>query len=64
MRIAAFMGLILTVPALVFAHGGGIDKCGGHRDKKQGGYHVHQLAKYCECHPGAAECKAVDPKKK
>jgi len=23
-----------------------------------GGYHVHNTAKYCACHPEATECKA------
>lgn len=64
MRRTAFAAIMLTAPALVFAHGGGIDKCGGHKDKKRGGYHVHQLAKYCACHPTAVECKSAHPKKK
>lgn len=42
------------------AHGGGLDKCGGHKDKKRGGYHVHKVAKYCACNPKAAECTAVE----
>jgi hypothetical protein len=40
-----------------FAHGGGLDKCGGHNNKKSGGYHVHNMAKYCGCHSDATECK-------
>jgi hypothetical protein len=64
MRWTALVAIVLTVPALAFAHGGGIDKCGGHRDKKRGGYHVHQHAKYCGCHPDAPECKVNKSKKK
>lgn len=53
---------------VVTAHGGGLDKCGGHKNKKAGGYHVHNKAKYCACNPRAAECLSPDaksaPKKK
>jgi len=42
----------------VFAHGGGLDKCGGHKDKKQGGYHVHDQARYCSCNPQSESCSA------
>jgi hypothetical protein len=52
-----------TLAFNVHAHGGGIDKCGGHKDKKKGGYHVHNMAKYCACNPTAAACKAT-PKQK
>jgi hypothetical protein len=38
-------------------HGGGLDKCGGHNDRKAGEYHVHNVAKYCVCHPTAEQCK-------
>ena len=30
----------------VVNHGGGLDKCGGHNDRKRGGYHYHQ-GPYC-----------------
>lgn len=40
----------------VFAHGGGTDRCGGHHNRKQGGYHVHNYAKYCACNPDSSEC--------
>ena len=45
----------------VFAHGGGLDSCGGHNDKKHGGYHVHNMALYCGCHPEAADCAVKSP---
>jgi endonuclease YncB( thermonuclease family) len=32
---------LLSVPGLVFAHGGGLDNSGGHHDNKHGGYHYH-----------------------
>jgi hypothetical protein len=55
-----FIQLALVTTAL--GHGGGLDKCGGHKDKKRGGYHVHNMAKYCGCYPDAAECKKSDQK--
>ena len=42
----------------VFAHGGGLDSCGGHNDRKHGGYHVHNMSLYCGCHPEAANCSS------
>jgi hypothetical protein len=30
------------VPAVSFAHGGGLDKYGCHHNRKAGGYHCHQ----------------------
>lgn len=53
----------IAAPLLAWPHGGGIDKCGGHKDKKRGGYHVHQIAKYCGCFPTASECKVKVPAK-
>jgi micrococcal nuclease len=38
------------------AHGGGLDGCGGHNDRKRGGYHVHNHALYCQCYPEADGC--------
>lgn len=39
MRLAAF---ILLLPALAFAHGGGLNRDGCHNDRKRGGYHCHR----------------------
>ena len=47
------IGSILTS---FLAHGGGLDACGGHNDRKHGGYHVHNWSAYCNCHPDAADC--------
>lgn len=47
------------IPLPARAHGGGIDKCGGHKEKKTGGYHVHNVAKFCACNPTADLCKAT-----
>lgn len=47
----------LCLPALGYAHGGGLDSCGGHHDRKRGGYHVHRMANYCACYPEEAICK-------
>lgn len=41
---------------IVFAHGGRTDSCGGHNDRKHGGYHIHNLSKYCTCYPQSEEC--------
>ncbi len=32
----------LCIPALSFSHVGGLDKHGGHKDRKSGGYHCHR----------------------
>ena len=52
------MGLLCAagISLSVMAHGGGLDRCGGHNDRKRGGYHVHNWTSYCACHPEAAEC--------
>jgi hypothetical protein len=34
--------LLLVLPTLVWAHGGGLDKNGGHNDRKNAGYHCHR----------------------
>ena len=62
--LAGILGVVVSFTAL--AHGGGIDRCGGHNDRKRGGYHVHNMAKYCACNPSAAECKKApaDQKRK
>jgi hypothetical protein len=52
---------IALIPLVAAAHSGGLDKCGGHNDKKKGGYHVHNAAKYCQCNPTAEQCKANRP---
>ncbi len=33
------------------------NRCGGHNDRKRGGYHVHWMAQYCACHPEEPACK-------
>lgn len=58
---------LCLVPLGAFGHGGGVDKCGGHKDKKSGGYHVHNRVRYCACHPKSEECRASEkpaPKEK
>ena len=32
----------ITIPVVVLAHGGGIDRYGCHRDNKAGNYHCHR----------------------
>ncbi|HLB48507.1 MAG TPA: YHYH domain-containing protein [Anaerolineales bacterium] len=56
--------LMMFFAGPVFAHGGGLDKCGGHRDKKQGGYHVHDHAKYCACYPQSENCAAKESRER
>lgn len=50
----------LLLSQVTLAHGGGLDRCGGHHDRKQGGYHIHNVAKYCACHPDKEGCKPKD----
>lgn len=51
--------LLLTLfAAPVLGHGGGLDQCGGHNDRKRGGYHVHNEAEFCACNPEAAQCRS------
>lgn len=43
--------LILSILAFeASAHGGGLDSCGGHNDRKNGGYHVHRQEAYNACY--------------
>lgn len=34
--------MLLLLPSLALAHGGGLDGYGGHNNRKQGGYHFHR----------------------
>lgn len=34
--------MLLMLPSLALAHGGGLDGYGGHNNRKQGGYHFHR----------------------
>ena len=56
MRKVAVGLCILAAGSLIFSHGGGLDRCGGHTNRKTGGYHVHNQAAYCVCHPEATGC--------
>ncbi len=44
------------------AHGGGLDRCGGHRDRKTGTYHRHQVRGGAEC-SGGSRSEVRSPKK-
>lgn len=48
LRAIAMISIVLAFSPLS-AHGGGLDHCGGHHDRKNGGYHVHNQAQYCAC---------------
>ena len=41
-RLGIALAVIAFVPALAWAHGGGLDKNGCHHDKKAGDYHCHK----------------------
>ena len=58
--IVVLLFMLLATSAL--AHGGGTNSCGGHNDRKRGGYHVHNWTKHCACNPDAAECKSDQSK--
>lgn len=34
--------MLIMLPSLALAHGGGLDGYGGHNNRKQGGYHFHR----------------------
>ena len=38
----AFIFMITILPALAFAHPGGLDSKDCHHDRKRGGYHCHR----------------------
>ena len=57
-KLIAVVVLLLT-SVIAHGHGGGLDNCGGHNDRKKGGYHVHNDAKYCACYPDAPRCQKV-----
>lgn len=42
MAMKTILLLFLSIPALVFAHPGGLDKQGGHFDRKTNTYHCHK----------------------
>jgi len=51
--------VMLFISDAVIAHGGGLDKCGGHNDRKRGDYHVHDQAKHCSCNPQSGNCRST-----
>lgn len=56
--------ILFCIESLALAHGGGTDRCGGHNDRKRGGYHIHNHIKYCNCYPDAPGCAKEKPKRK
>ncbi len=42
MRSVAIALLVATLPLTAGAHGGGLDRNGGHHNRKTGGYHCHR----------------------
>lgn len=57
----AIVALLVMPPPVVLSHSGGLDKCGGHHDRKRGGYHVHNWTLYYNCYGWPDEL--VDPLK-
>ncbi|MDP2167941.1 MAG: YHYH domain-containing protein [Thermodesulfovibrionales bacterium] len=55
--LAASIFFCIFTVSTVFAHSGRTDSCGGHNDRKRGGYHIHNFSKYCTCYPDEPECK-------
>jgi hypothetical protein len=60
LKISLVPIFLLLFVSSAFAHSGGTDECGGHIDRKLGGYHVHDHSKYCACYPGSNICKESD----
>jgi len=54
--ISAIPVIFVSAISPLGAHGGGLDSCGGHNDRKNGGYHVHNQTQYCACHPDSSGC--------
>lgn len=54
--IFACLSLTFLCAEYSYAHSGGTDSCGGHNDRKRGGYHIHNYSKYCACYPNSPEC--------
>lgn len=50
------LGGSIIIGGTALAHGGGLDGCGGHNNRKTGGYHVHNMARFCGCHPSDPRC--------
>ena len=57
LAVASALATDALGPVVAYAHSGGLDRCGGHRDRKRGGYHVHNLARYCACYPKGEGCR-------
>lgn len=42
LRLLKFLLIVCCLANLLFAHGGGLDRNGGHMDRKAGTYHYHR----------------------
>jgi hypothetical protein len=42
LQFALAIGLFLCAVMPAYPHGGGLDACGGHNNRKAGGYHCHR----------------------
>lgn len=54
--------ILFSIPTYSSAHSGRTDSCGGHHDRKHGGYHIHNYSKYCTCYSGSPECGKEESK--
>ncbi|VAV82511.1 hypothetical protein MNBD_DELTA01-1607 [hydrothermal vent metagenome] len=54
--------VLMVFASMAFAHSGGTNACGGHNDRKRGGYHVHNYSKHCRCYPSECAKRSVEEK--
>ncbi len=40
--LLVWVGFVLLIPSFLLPHGGGLDRHGGHHNRKRGGYHFHR----------------------
>lgn len=58
--VLALFSLLALSTTDALAHGGRTDSCGGHNNRKTGGYHIHNYSKYCSCYPDSKTCDVDD----
>lgn len=63
-KVFLILVFVLFIISDAYAHGGRTDSCGGHRDRKRGGYHIHNYSKYCNCYPDAKICNKDENEQK
>ena len=64
MRLLLVLFALLFAPASVSAHGGGLNQCGCHFNRKTDECHCHRQSANCGCECDAPSCKEKpEPKK-